>query len=226
MNILAIDIGGTHIKILLTGEQNKRSFDSGKRMTPSMMIEQIRAQQGDWKWDAASIGIPAPVAGNRPLKDPVHLAPGWVDFDYEAALGCPIRIVNDAAMQALGSYDGGKMLFLGLGTGLGSAMVIDQILIPLELGHLPYNGKQTIENRVGEAYLKEKGEKKWKKYVLEVIEIFRSTLLPDYIVLGGGNTKRIDELPPGVRRGANHNAFLGGFRLWDKNARLPLSADD
>lgn len=220
MNILAIDIGGTHIKMLRTGEQTKRAFDSGPKMTPETMVREIEALRGDWEWDRVSIGIPAPCAENRPLKNPVHLGAGWVDFDYEQALGCPVRIVNDAAMQALGSYEGGRMLFLGLGTGLGTTLIVDGQVIPMELGHFQYNSKHTIEHFVGEAYLLEKGHKKWQQHVLDMIQVFQDTLLPEYIVLGGGNTKKISKLPEGVRRGANHNAFLGGFRLWDEQATM------
>jgi polyphosphate glucokinase len=226
MNILTIDIGGTHVKLLRTGMQKKRSFNSGPNMTPEEMMRQIDLVKGDWDWDRVSIGFPAPCAKNRPLKEPAHLKDGWMDFDYEKALGSEVRLINDAAMQAFGSYQGGKMLFLGLGTGLGTALIDDDHLVPLELGHLNYKGKKTVEDFVGEAYLVKKGLKKWLGHVLNIIEMFRETILPEYIVLGGGNTNRISDLPEGVQRGSNHNAFLGGFRLWDKNAQMSLTEKD
>ena len=213
--ILAIDVGGSHVKLLLSVDGcERRRFDSGPELTPEEMVKGVAAATGDWSFDTVSIGIPAPVVDGRVRSDPVNLGPGWVGFDFEKALGRPTKVVNDAAMQALGSYEGGKMLFLGLGTGLGSALVSDGILEPLELGHLPFR-KATFEDYVGERGRKELGKKKWEKAVDETIERLTAALEPDYVVLGGGNAKKVPVLPPNVRLGANNNAFVGGFRLWD-----------
>jgi polyphosphate glucokinase len=213
MKVLVIDVGGTHVKILLTGETVHRKFESGPTLTAAQMVEGVKRLADDWKFEAVSIGYPAPVVRSKPVDEPAHLGTGWVGFDYEAALGCPVKIINDAAMQALGSDEGGRMLFLGLGTGMGSAMVIEGIVQPMELAHLPYR-KGTYEDYVGVGGLKRMGQKKWQRRVFEVVELLRSSLLPDYIVLGGGNVKKLDALPPGCRRGDNANAFVGGFRLW------------
>jgi polyphosphate glucokinase len=191
----------------------RRRFESGPELTPGQMVEGVVAMTADWAFDVVSIGVPAPVRDDRVLKDPVNLGPGWVGFDFQEALGKPTKVVNDAAMQALGSYEGGRMLFLGLGTGLGSAVVADGGLEPMELGHLPFR-KGTFEDYVGERGRKRLGKKKWENAVFETIEALSGATEPDYVVLGGGNAKRLSTLPPNGRLGANDNAFIGGFRLW------------
>jgi polyphosphate glucokinase len=214
MNVLAIDIGGTHVKVLLNGQDTPRKFVSGPEMTPDEMVEGVKQITKDWKYDAISMGYPGPVMRNRPLLDPHNLGKGWAGFDFEKAFGCPIKMVNDAAMQALGSYKKGRMLFLGLGTGLGTALVVDGIVEPMELGHLPYR-KGTYEDYVGLRGLEKRGKKKWRKSVFDVVEKLSLALEPDEVVLGGGNVKQLKELPPNCRPGDNFNAFLGGFRLWN-----------
>ena len=220
--VLAVDVGGTHVKVLATGEREPRLIDSGPAFTAADLARRIPELVAGWEWEAVSIGIPAPVHGGRVVADPVNLGAGWVAFDYEAAFGKPTRIVNDAAMQALGSYESGKMLFLGLGTGLGSALVTDGLVQPMELGHLPFR-TQTFEDYVSEHALEERGKERWRKDVVDVIAALTAALEPDYVMLGGGNAEQLDELPDGVRRGDNANAFLGGFRLWDPDApaRIP-----
>ena len=217
MKVLAIDVGGTHIKILATGEKEVRKFVSGPKMTPKQMVAGVKKLASDWQYDVVSLGYPAPVFRGRPLNDPFNLGPGWVGFDFEKAFGCPVKIMNDAAMQALGSYKGGRMLFLGLGTGLGSAMIVDGDVEPMELGHLPYK-KATYEDYVGLRGLLRFGKKKWRGYVEDVVARFVKALQPDEVVLGGGNVKHLKKLPLHCRAGNNANAFLGGFRLWDKSA--------
>ncbi len=215
--VLVLDVGGTHVKFLVTGATEKRRVDSGPKMTPRRMVREVmRACGGDWKFDAVSIGYPGPVRRGRPATDPPHLGPGWTRFDFAKAFGKPVRIVNDAAMQALGSYDGGRMLFLGLGTGLGSAMVVDGVLIDLELAHLPYRKGRSFEDDVGVAAVEKFGEKKWRKIVADVVARLAAALLPDYVVIGGGNVRLLKKLPPGARRGDNANAFKGGFALWER----------
>jgi len=213
-NILTIDIGGSHVKVMTSRERIKREFDSGPDLTAEEMVRQVKALTKDWPFEVVSAGYPGPVVSNRPLREPVNLGTGWKDFDFERAFGCPVRVVNDALMQALGGYDGGRMLFLGLGTGLGSAMILDGALGPMELGHLPYR-KKTFETYVGAAGLKRLGRKKWRGHVDEVIARLTAALQPDYTVLGGGNVDKLDKLPDNTRRGDNENAFIGGFRLWD-----------
>jgi polyphosphate glucokinase len=215
MQILTIDVGGSHVKVLVSGQTEPRKMDSGRKLTAADMVEGVRAMTSDWPYDAVSMGYPGQVVHNKPAHDPVNLGKGWIGFDYEGAFGRPTRIINDAAMQALGSYEGGRMLFLGLGTGLGSAMIVDGKLAPMELGHLPYRNGLTYEDYVGQRGLKRLGKKKWRREVLVIIEAFRTALEPEYIVLGGGNAKFIDTLPPEVRLGDNANAFVGGFRLWE-----------
>ena len=210
-----MDVGGSHVKLLLsTDGSERRRFESGPDLTPEQMVAGVAAETSDWTFDVASIGIPAPVDDDRVRTEPVNLGPGWVGFDFEGAIGKPTKVVNDAAMQALGSYEGGKMLFLGLGTGLGSALVVDGVLAPMELGHLPFR-KATFEDYVGERGREDHGKKKWEEAVAETVERLSAALQPDYVVLGGGNAKKLSELPENVRLGANTNAFLGGFRLWD-----------
>lgn len=214
MNVLAIDIGGTNVKILASGETEARRFASGPEMTPQAMVDGVKRLAEGWAYDVVSIGYPGPVLHDHPASEPHNLAGGWVGFDYAAAFGKPVKIVNDAAMQALGSYNGGRMLFLGLGTGLGSAMVVDGIVEPMELAHLPYK-KATYEDYVGLRGLKRLGLKKWRKNVEQVVETLVAALEPEEVVLGGGNVKKIKELPPKCRAGENANAFAGGFRLWE-----------
>jgi predicted NBD/HSP70 family sugar kinase len=219
MSILVIDVGGTHVKLRLQGQDEVRKCPSGLDLTPEKMIAEARAATADWKFDRVSIGYPGPVVDGVILKEPVNLHAGWVSFDFAAALGCPVKLINDAAMQALGSYEGGRMLFLGLGTGLGSAIVYNNCLVPLELGHLPYKKGQSFEQYVGQAGLKRLGRRKWQNVVFDVVERLRNAFLCDYVVLGGGNVKKLDELPPTCRMGDNRNAFLGGLRLWDHPKR-------
>jgi len=218
MSVLVVDIGGTHVKVLATGHKVHREFDSGPTLTPKQMIAGVKKVVADWKYEAISIGYPGPVLRNRPVSEPWNLGKGWAGFDFEAAFKCPVKVVNDAAMQALGSYKGGKMLFLGLGTGLGSAMVVDGIVEPMELGHLPYK-KATFEDYVGIRGVKKYGRKKWRSFVTDVVKRLVGALEPDDVVLGGGNVKKLKGLPSGSRAGDNDNAFLGGFRVWEKTDR-------
>jgi polyphosphate glucokinase len=218
MNVLVIDIGGTHVKILATRQEAHCEFDSGPTLTPKLMVSGVRKLVADWKYDVISIGYPGPVLRNRPVSEPWNLGKGWAGFNFEAAFKRPVKVMNDAAMQALGSYKGGKMLFLGLGTGLGSAMVVDGIVQPMELGHLPYK-KATFEDYVGIRGLKKYGKKKWRRYVADVVERLVAALEADDVVLGGGNVKKLKALPKGCRAGDNANAFLGGFRLWHNGNR-------
>lgn len=213
MNVLAVDVGGTHVKILATGQSESREFPSGPTLTPRQMAAGVKKLAGNWKYEAVAMGYPGPVLRNRPVAEPHNLGPGWIAFDYEAAFGCPTKVINDAAMQALGGYKGGRMLFLGLGTGLGTAMIVDGIVEPMELGHLPYR-KATYEDYVGVRGLERLGKKKWRRHVVDVVEHLRAALEPDDVVIGGGNAKKLAEPPPGCRLGDNANAFLGGFRLW------------
>jgi polyphosphate glucokinase len=216
MNTLVIDIGGTHVKILASGHRKPIKIPSGPAMTPKQMVRLVRESTTGWRFSRISIGYPGPVAHGRPLTDPKHLGPGWVGFDFARAFGRPVKIVNDAAMQALGSYRGGRMLFLGLGTGLGSAVIADGVLEPMELAHLPYKKGRTYEDYVGSRSLRQRGKRKWRKHVLDVTRRFKAAVEADYVVLGGGNVRLLRTLPRGVRRGRNANAFAGGFRLWDR----------
>jgi len=215
MDLLAVDVGGTHIKILATGQTAPRKVESGPKMTAKQMVADVKKLAGNWKYDAVSVGYPGPVLRNQPVAEPHNLAPGWVGFNFEKAFGRPVKVVNDAAMQALGSYKGGRMLFLGLGTGLGTTMIDNGIVEPMELGHLPYK-KATYEDYVGLRGLKRLGKKKWRREVAKVLGCLTAALQPDEVVLGGGNAKLLKELPPKSRVGDNANAFLGGFRLWDE----------
>jgi polyphosphate glucokinase len=212
--VLAVDVGGSHVKALASNQQERRRFVSGPSLTAEEMVSGTLEAVADWSWDVVSVGIPAPVRGGRLISEPVNLGQGWVGFDYAGAFGKPTQVVNDAVMQAVGSYRGGRMLFLGLGTGLGSAMIVDGTIEPLELGHLPFR-KRTFEDYVGERGLKKLGKKKWTKAVFETVERLSAAMEPDEVVLGGGGSDNLDELPEGCRRGENENAFLGGFRLWD-----------
>ncbi len=216
MKTLVIDVGGTHVKLLATGRRTPLKLPSGPDLTPAAMVASVRDATAEWHFDRASIGYPGPVANNAPSKEPTNCGAGWVGYDFAAALGCPVRLVNDAAMQALGSYDGGTMLFLGLGTGLGSTLVRDGLLVPLELAHLPYRHGKTYEQYLGEAAIERLGKKKWRRHVGIVTALFLAAFNADYAVLGGGNTRMLEELPPGARRGSNANAFSGGYRLWSE----------
>jgi polyphosphate glucokinase len=217
MNVLAIDIGGTHVKILATGQKQRRQFESGPTLTPKIMVAGVRKHAKGWKFSAISIGYPGPVLRSRPFAEPHNLAKGWVGFDFGKAFRCPVKVMNDAAMQALGSYRGKKMLFLGLGTGLGSAMVLEGMVEPMELAHLPYK-KGTYEDYAGLRGLEKYGKKKWRKYVADIVKVLTAALEPEDVVLGGGNVKKLKELPRGCRAGDNANAFIGGFRLWQQAA--------
>ena len=198
MRVLAIDVGGTHVKILATGEREPREFPSGPTLTARAMVTRVKRLAGDWKYDVVAVGYPGPVLRDRPVAEPHNLGRGWVGFDFRAAFKRPVRLMNDAAMQALGSYEGGKMLFLGLGTGLGSALIVDSIVEPMELGHLPYR-KATYEDYVGRRALEKMGKKKWRRNVRDVVERLTAALEPDDVVLGGGNVRNLKELPPGCR---------------------------
>jgi polyphosphate glucokinase len=215
--VLAVDIGGTSVKILATGQHEPRKFASGPKMTPARMAAGVKKLASGWKYDLISIGYPGLVSRGRIAREPHNLAPGWRRFDFEAAFGCPVKVINDAAMQALGSYQGALLLFIGLGTGLGSALVADGVVVPMELGHLSYQ-KGTYEDYVGLRGLERFGKKKWRKHVAVAVTRLIEALHPDDVVLGGGNVKKLKELPPGCRRGDNAYAFLGGFRLWSGRA--------
>jgi polyphosphate glucokinase len=217
VDVLVIDVGGTHVKLLATGQDEPVKFVSGPKLTPAQMVAGVKKLGRGWKYQAVSIGYPGLVLRGRVVAEPHNLGRGWVAFDYRAALGRPVKIINDAAMQALGSYKGGKMLFLGLGTGLGSALVVDGIVEPMELGHLPYR-KGTYEDYVGQRGLEQRGKKKWRRHVAEVVAGLIAALEPDDVVLGGGNVRKLKELPAGCRAGDNANAFVGGGRLWARAA--------
>ncbi|HEY5872541.1 MAG TPA: hypothetical protein VIT46_04830 [Gaiellaceae bacterium] len=211
--VLTIDVGGSHVKELLNGLDERRRFASGHKLTAEQMVAGVLEQTADWEYVGVSVGVPAPVVGGEVVREPVNLGEGWVGFDFEKAFGKPTKVINDAAMQALGSYDGGRMLFLGLGTGLGTTLIIDGVIAPMELGHLPFR-KATYEDYVGEAGLERDGHKRWKKAVFETIGHLSAALLSDYVVLGGGNARELGEPPTNCRLGHNEDAFLGGFRLW------------
>ncbi len=213
--VLVVDVGGTSAKILATGRGKRRSFLSGPALTPKQMVSEVKKLSADWTYDAASIGYPGPVLCGRPIAEPYNLGDGWVGFDFDAAFSCPVRVINDAAMQAMGSYRGGKMLFLGLGTGLGSTMIVDGIVEPMELGHLPYK-KGTYEDYIGKAGLGRRGKKKWRHDVADVVARLIAALEPEDTVLGGGNVRKLKVLPPHCRAGDNDDAFRGGFRLWEQ----------
>lgn len=212
--ILVVDVGGTHIKVLATGMKTPIKIVSGPAFTAGDMVREVIAALKNRPYDAVSIGYPAPVVQGRPLREPYNLGGGWVGFNFRKAFGRPVKIVNDAAMQALGSYQGGRMLFLGLGTGLGSAMIVDGVLQPMELAHLPYQRGKTYEDYLGLRGLERLGKKKWQKKVLKVVAELREALAAEYVVLGGGNAKKLKQLPDKTTLGSNENAFLGGFRMW------------
>jgi polyphosphate glucokinase len=215
--VLVIDVGGTNIKMLATGQKEARKMPSGPTMTAGRMVRVVKACVKDWEFDRVSLGYPGPIINGHALREPHNLGGGWVGFDFGKAFGCPVRILNDAAMQALGSYKGGRMLFLGLGTGLGSAMIVDGDLEPMELAHLGYKNGKTYEDYLGLRGLERLGRKKWERHVGKVVKKLMAALGADYVVLGGGNSKKLKKLPAGARLGNNENAFLGGFRMWEES---------
>ena len=217
MNILVIDVGGTNVKVKLSGNEEIRKHPSGTGLTPAQMVEAVKHLTNDWQFDVVSIGYPGPVVNNQILREPHNLGGGWVGFDFAAAFGKPVKVINDAAMQALGSYEGGRMLFMGLGTGLGTTLIIDNMVAPLELAHLPYRKKRTYEDYLGERGLNRLGRKRWQEFVEDVVGLFKAAFVVDYVVLGGGNSKKLLRLPPHAHAGDNRNALLGGFRLWEKD---------
>jgi predicted NBD/HSP70 family sugar kinase len=214
VNVLVIDIGGTNVKFLATGHDTPRKFPSGRELTPEKMVADVLAATGDWEYDAVSVGYPGPVLCGQPMTEPVNLGPGWMGFDLAAAFGKPVKMINDAAMQALGSYQGGKMLFLGFGTGVGAAVVHEGVVEPGEVGRFHYR-KRTLEHYCGKAALKRLGRKKWQRHVGVIVAKFIEVLKPTDVVLGGGNARKLDPLPPGTRLGSNALAFVGGARLWE-----------
>jgi predicted NBD/HSP70 family sugar kinase len=215
--VLVVDVGGTNVKLLATGQKEPRKYPSGPTMTPRKMVRLVKKSVSDWKFDCISIGYPGPIINGHPLREPHNLGSGWVGFNFQKAFGCPVKVLNDAAMQAVGSYKGGRMLFLGLGTGLGSAMIVNGILQPMELAHLGYKNGKSYEDYLGLRGLERMGKKKWRRYVAKITKQLKAALEADYVVLGGGNSKKLKKLPPGARLGGNENAFLGGFRMWQKN---------
>jgi predicted NBD/HSP70 family sugar kinase len=223
--ILVIDVGGTHVKVRVSGNREERKVVSGSAMTAGRMVRAVKRLVKDWTYDAVSIGYPGVVIHGRPVHEPYNLGGGWVRFDFAKAFGCPVKIVNDAAMQALGSYKGGCMLFLGFGAGLGSAMIVDGVLEAMELAHLPYKKKKTYEDYVGDRALQHLGKKKWRRYVADVVTRLKNALEVDYVVLGGGNSRHLKDLPPGAELGDNRNAFIGGIRLWKENAKRAPRAE-
>ena len=216
--VLVIDVGGSNVKLMISRAE-RRKFKSGRKLTPRAMVDQIKPLVADWEFDAISVGFPSPVRNNKIGSEPKHLGKGWVGFDFQKALGKPLRIINDAAMQALGSYHGHRMLFLGLGTGLGSALVWDGYVLPLELGDLPYCNGSIIEDYLGKAGQARLGEKAWQRDVQHALVQLKKSLIADYVVLGGGNAKELDEIPKGIELGHNRNVFLGGVRLWQIDSR-------
>ncbi len=223
--VLAIDIGGNHVKTRVFGRREMRQFESGPNLTPRRMVAGVHALTGDWTYDAVSIGYPGIVLQGEVAVEPHNLGAGWVGFDFRKAFGRPTRVINDAAMQAIGSYEGGRMLFLGLGTGLGSAMILDGVVAPMELAHLPYKKGRSYEGWVGERALKRLGAKKWRRTVAEVVAQLSTVLQSDYVVIGGGNSRKLKRLPQNARLGSNDFAFLGGFRMWHHGGSRPPAAD-
>jgi polyphosphate glucokinase len=216
MKVLVLDVGGTHVKMLATGHKTRIEFDSGPTMTAKKMVAEVKkaVKKAGWKYDVVSMGYPGPVLHYRPVAEPHNLGEGWLAFNFRRAFGHPVKIINDAAMQAVGSYGGRRMLFLGLGTGLGTALIVDSVLEPMELAHLPFKKGRTYEDYVGLKGLKRLGRKKWRKEVAEVIRLLKAATQADYVVVGGGNARLLKKLPPNTRLGDNNNAFRGGFRLW------------
>jgi polyphosphate glucokinase len=223
--VLVIDVGGTHVKILVKGQKEPLKIPSGPTMTAQKMVSVVKSATKGWEYDCIALGYPGPIVNGRPLREPHNLGGGWVGFDFQKALGCPVRVINDAAMQAIGSYKGGRMLFLGLGTGLGSAMIVDGFLEPMELAHLGYKKDKTYEDYLGLRGLERMGKKKWRQHVAKVTAKLKVALGADYVVLGGGNCKKLKDVPPGARLGCNENAFLGGFRLWEQGKTAIVAND-
>ena len=222
--VLVIDIGGTHVKLLATGQKEPIKIPSGPEMTPRRMATLVRTATAKWKYSAVSIGYPGPVLHGKPVSDPHNLAPGWVGFDFRKAFGRPVKLMNDAALQAIGSYKRGRMLFLGLGTGLGSALIVDGVIEPMELAHLPYKKGGTYEDYIGLRGLERLGKKKWRCYVVDVVNRLKAALEVDDVVIGGGNAKLLKALPAGARLGSNANAFRGGFRIWQAGRKPTIGA--
>jgi predicted NBD/HSP70 family sugar kinase len=221
--VLVVDVGGKTVKVLASGRSARRKIPSGRKMTASRMVRAVKRATRDWRYDRVSIGYPGPVMAGRPLREPYNLGGGWRGFDFAKAFGRPVKVVNDAAMQALGSYRGGRMLFLGLGTGLGSAVIVDGCIEAMELAHLPYKHGKTYEDFLGQRGLDRYGEKRWSRRVYAVARRLKAALEADCVVLGGGNAKKLKAIPPGMRRGDNGKAFVGGFRLWRKASMIDSS---
>lgn len=219
MKILVVNVGGSHVKCIASGQTNPVKFKSGPKLTPHQMVRKVLKITKDWQFDAVSIGYPGVVRYGKIVREPHNLGSGWIGFDFQAAFGRPVKAINDGAMQALGGYEGGKMLFLGLGTGLGSALIVDGAIAAMELGHLHYSEGCNYEDYLGKQARKRLGNKKWRGKVMDAVEGFRKALLPDYIVLGGGNAAKLKRMPPQTRRGDNADALLGGFRLWERQSR-------
>jgi len=217
--ILTVDVGGTHVKFEVSGNVERREFESGRKLSAKRMVARVKKMTMDWRYDAVSLGYPGVVLRDHVIAEPRNLGRGWRNFDFAKAFGCPVKVVNDAVMQALGSYQGGRMLFLGLGTGLGTAMILDGMMVPMELAHLPYRGGKTFEQYVGDAGLKRLGKRRWREHVIDVVGRLTAALEPEYVILGGGNAKKLGKkLPPQVRLGCNDSAFAGGYKLWRVNA--------
>jgi polyphosphate glucokinase len=225
LKVLVVDVGGTNVKMRTMGQKEALKIPSGPTLTATKAVNVVKENARGWDFDRISLGYPGPIINGRPLREPHNLGGGWVGFDFQKAFGVPVKIINDAAMQALGSYKGGRMLFLGLGTGLGSAMIVDGVLEPMELAHLGYKDGKTYEDYLGLRGLKRLGRKRWRKHVAKVVKKLKESLGADYVVLGGGNSKKLKELPPGAQLGANENAFLGGLRLWGQSTKGPVIVD-
>ena len=215
MHILVVDIGGTNVKVWKTGEADKLKIPSGKGFTPQVLVDEVRKASTDWSFDRVSIGYPGDIVNGRPAADPYNLGPGWVEFDFAKAFDCPVRMMNDACMQALGSYDGGRMLYIGLGTSMGTTFIIDGKIVPLALGHLKFSDGESFEHFLGRKGLELHGPKRWRRAVFEAAAILKTAFHADYVMLGGGNAKKLEELPEGCRSGGNHNAYFGGLRMWE-----------
>jgi polyphosphate glucokinase len=223
--ILVVDVGGTNVKMRIAGQKEALKIPSGPTLTAGNAVKVVKAATRGWDFECISLGYPGPIINGRPLREPHNLGSGWVGFDFQKAFGVPVRIINDAAMQALGSYKGGRMLFLGLGTGLGSAMIVDGALEPMELAHLLYKNGKTYEDYLGLRGILRLGKKRWRRHVAKVTKILKDSLGADYVVLGGGNSKKLKELPPDAELGSNDNAFLGGLRLWQQATKGPIIVD-
>jgi polyphosphate glucokinase len=215
-NVLVIDVGGTHVKMLMTGQKKPLKVPSGPKLTAAKTVSMVKKATHDWQYGRVAIGFPGPIINGHALREPHNLGGGWVGFDFRKAFGCPVKVTNDASMQAIGSYEGGRMLFLGLGTGLGSAMIVDGVLEPMELAHLEFKHGKTYEDYIGLRGMEKYGKKKWRRLVLKITEKLKTALEADYVILGGGNARKLKKMPPGARLGSNENAFRGGFRLWQQ----------